>query len=38
MAWKFGMRFFLVKFWSGEFFGISFEAPGILGVLIFAPI
>ena len=38
MAWKFGMRFFGVRFWSGEFFWILFEALGILGVLISAPI
>ena len=38
MAWKFGTRFLGVKFWPGDFFGILFEALGILGVLIFAPI
>ena len=42
-SWKFlwlgnlTQDFLGVKFWSGNFFWILFEALGILGVLIFAP-
>ena len=37
MTRKFGMGFLGVKFWSREFFGFLFEAPGILLGFHFCP-
>ena len=37
MAWKFGKGFFGVKFWSGDFLGVLFEALVIFWGFDFCP-
>ena len=34
MAWKFGMRYFGVKFWSGDFGGFDFCLYSIIPVTL----